>query len=92
VSDDGEDGDADPEYDVDFREHSEAYGIGRGERGAFKIQPYKDEILPPWGVADLDAAAEGAAAIHEQYPSTATAGSLRGWTWPGSTSGRAGRG
>ena len=70
MSDDGDDGDdgaADPEYDVDFREHPEAYGIGRGEQGAFRIQPYKAELLPLWGVADLDAAEEGVAAIHEQY-------------------------
>jgi len=67
VNDDGDDGDADPEYDVDFREHPEAYGIGRGEQGAFKIPPYKHELLPLWGIADLDAAEEGAAAIHEQY-------------------------
>ncbi len=52
--------DSAPEYDIDFRAHPEAYEIGRGERRAFKIQPYKDEILPLWGVATLDAAEEGA--------------------------------
>jgi hypothetical protein len=66
VSDDG-DADPDPEYDVDFREHPEEYEIGRGEQGAFKIQPYKGELLPLWGIADLDAAEEGADAIYEQY-------------------------
>jgi len=66
VSDDPEP-DADPEYDVDFRQHPEAYEIGRGEEGAFKIQPYKDELLPLWGIRDPEAAEEGAAAIHEKY-------------------------
>jgi hypothetical protein len=59
--------DADPEYDVDFREHPEEYGIGRGEQGAFKVQPYKSELLPLWGIADLDAAEEGAEAIYAKY-------------------------
>jgi hypothetical protein len=59
--------DADPEYDVDFRERPEAYEVGRGEQGVFKIQPYKVELLPLWEVADLDAAEEGAATIYEQY-------------------------
>jgi len=66
VSDDPEP-DADPEYDVDFRQRPEAYEIGHGEEGAFKIQPYKDELLPLWGIRDPEAAEEGAAAIHEKY-------------------------
>ena len=56
-----------PEYDLDFREHPERYRHTPDERGAFKIEPYKSELLPLWGVATLDDAEEGAAAIHERY-------------------------
>lgn len=63
MSDDG----GDPEYDTDFREHPEAYEIGRGEQGVFKIQPYKDELLPLWSVETLPKAEEGAAAIFERF-------------------------
>jgi len=57
----------DPEYDIDFREHPEAYRIGRGEEGAFKVQPYKNELLPLWTIADREPAAEAAAAIHDRF-------------------------
>ena len=57
----------DPEYDVDFRDRPEEYEIGRGEQGAFKVQPYKDELLPLWGIADREAAESGAADIYERY-------------------------
>ncbi|MFA1611841.1 DUF4385 domain-containing protein [Halobellus rubicundus] len=56
-----------PEYDVDFREHPEEYEIGRGEEGAFKVQPYKDELLPLWGIKTLEDAEEGAEAIYERF-------------------------
>jgi hypothetical protein len=59
--------DDDPEYDVDFREHPEQYEVGRGEEGAFKVQPYKDELLPLWDVKTLDGAEEAAAAIFERF-------------------------
>ena len=57
----------DPEYDIDFREHPEAYEIGRGEEGVFKIQPYKGELLPLWGFADRESADEGGEAIYRKY-------------------------
>jgi len=56
-----------PEYDVDFRERPEAYEIGRGERGVFKVQPYKDELLPLWTITSLEAAEEAAERIHRQF-------------------------
>jgi hypothetical protein len=59
--------DDDPEYDVDFREHPEEYDIGRGEKGAFKVQPYKDELLPNWTIKALDTAEESAETIFEQF-------------------------
>jgi hypothetical protein len=56
-----------PEYDVNFRENPEEYEVGRGEQGAFKVQPYKDELLPNWTVKTLDAAEESAETIFEQF-------------------------
>jgi len=63
----GEDDDGDPEYDVNFREHPEEYEVGRGEEGAFKVQPYKDELLPLWTVKTLDGAEDAADAIYRQF-------------------------
>ncbi len=60
-------GDDDPAYDVDFREHPEAYEIGRGEEGAFKVQPYKDELLPLWSIKTLPEAEAAAEAIFERF-------------------------
>jgi len=57
----------DPEYDVDFRKHPEEYEVGRGEQGAFKVQPYKDELLPLWGITSLADAEAGAQEIYEQF-------------------------
>ncbi|PSP54922.1 DUF4385 domain-containing protein [Halobacteriales archaeon QS_1_67_19] len=56
-----------PEYDVNFRDHPEEYEIGRGERGAFKVQPYKDELLPDWTIKTREAAAESAETIFRQF-------------------------
>ncbi len=56
-----------PEYDLDFREHPERYRATDDERGVFKIEPYKSELLPLWTVSDPDPAREAAAAIHERY-------------------------
>jgi hypothetical protein len=56
-----------PEYDIDFREHPEAYSYRSGEQGVFKVQPYKDELLPHWGFADEDTAAAAVEALRETY-------------------------
>ncbi|WP_276273546.1 DUF4385 family protein [Haloarcula litorea] len=56
-----------PEYDLDFRAHPERYRHTPDERGAFKIEPYKGELLPHWTVSDPEAAAEGAQTIHDRY-------------------------
>jgi hypothetical protein len=60
-------GDDDPEYDIDFRAHPEEYEIGRGEEGAFKVQPYKDELLDLWTIKTRDGAETAAKRIHEQF-------------------------
>jgi hypothetical protein len=56
-----------PEYDLDFRAHPERYRHTSDERGAFKIEPYKSELLPEWTVSTLAEAEAGAASIHERY-------------------------
>jgi hypothetical protein len=55
------------EYDIDFRKRPEAYRYQSGEQGVFKIQPYKDELLPHWGFKDEDTARDAVAAIREKY-------------------------
>lgn len=59
--------DEDPEYDVGFREDPEEYDIGRGEEGVFKVQPYKDELLPLWTFKTPEDAEESAVTIYERY-------------------------
>jgi hypothetical protein len=70
--------DSDPEYDTDFREQPEAYEIGRGEAGAFKIQPYKDELLPLWSIKTLEEAEAAAEAIYERFHEYRDAGEFPG--------------
>jgi hypothetical protein len=55
------------EYDLDFRAHPEAYRYRSGEQGVFKIQPYKDELLPHWGYKDEETAEEAVSALREKY-------------------------
>ncbi|MXV63210.1 DUF4385 family protein [Natronorubrum sp. JWXQ-INN-674] len=64
---DGHDAGDGPEYDIDFRERPDAYEIGRGEQGVFKVEPYKSELLPLWSYVDEEAARESAEAIYERY-------------------------
>ncbi len=84
MSDETDDGDGQPssddgpEYDVDFREHPEQYEIGRGEEGAFKVEPYKSELLPLWGYADRRAADESGEAIYGKFREYREAGDLPG--------------
>lgn len=57
------------EYDVDFRVRPEAYRYRSGEQGVFKVQPYKDELLPHWGFKDEKTARDAVAALREKYES-----------------------
>jgi hypothetical protein len=54
-------------YDLDFRAHPEAYRVQDGEQGVFKVQPYKDELLPLWRYKDEDAAREAVDALLDRY-------------------------
>jgi len=64
VTDDGNDG---VEYDTDFRENPDEYEVGRGCEGVFKVQPYKNELLPLWSYADEEAARESADALLDAF-------------------------
>lgn len=33
---------------IDYRQHPEAYKVGKGEQGVLLCEPYKSEILPYW--------------------------------------------
>jgi len=46
------------EYDINFRVHPEGYAYRSGEQGVFRVQPYKDELLPHWGFKDEATATE----------------------------------
>jgi hypothetical protein len=58
-----------PEYDIDFREHPERYRHTSDEQGAFKVEPYKSELLDNWTISDLEPARQAAETIYEQYRS-----------------------
>lgn len=60
--------------------------MGRGERGAFKVQPYKDELPPDWTVKSLDAAEESAGTIFERLRQYERDGDFVEMDWPASTS------
>lgn len=34
--------------DIDFRQKSDLYRVGKGEQGVLLVEPYKSEILPHW--------------------------------------------
>jgi hypothetical protein len=67
-----------PEYDLDFRANPGRYRHTDDERGAFKIEPYKSELLPEWTIADLDGARRGAEAIFDRYREYRAAGEFVG--------------
>ncbi|MEM1043624.1 MAG: DUF4385 domain-containing protein [Bacteroidota bacterium] len=66
------------EYDVDFRARPECYEIGRGERGVFKVQPYKSELLPLWSFKTPEAARTSSAAIWAKFEAYREAGDFVG--------------
>jgi hypothetical protein len=55
------------EYDLNFRSHPEAYRYSADEKGVFKVQPYKSELLPLWSYADEASAEESVDALAERY-------------------------
>ena len=55
------------EYDLDFRERPQCFKFQSGEQGVFKVQPYKNELLPLWKYKDKEAATASSEAIWEKY-------------------------
>lgn len=55
------------EYDYDFRSRPEGYRYHSGEQGVFKVQPYKDELLPHWGYKDESTAEAAVSALRKKY-------------------------
>lgn len=52
---------------VDYRQHPEAYFIGRGETGVLRVEPYKSELLPHWRFKTPDIAQVSADALLARY-------------------------
>lgn len=67
-----------PDPAVDYRTHPELYAIGRGERGVFHVQPYKDELLPHWTIRTLELAQESANILYARYEGYRAAGDFVG--------------
>jgi len=68
----------DPTYDIDFREHPECYRYSSDEKGVFKVEPYKSELLPHWQYRDEEAAVESVEAIRSRYLTYRDAGEFVG--------------
>jgi hypothetical protein len=67
-----------PEYDIDFRERPEAYCYSSDEKGVFKVEPYKSELLPHWQYADAASAEKAVEAIRSRYLTYRDAGDFVG--------------
>lgn len=52
---------------IDFRQHPEAYRIGRGEQGVLLVEPYKSEILPHWRFKTVAEAKKSSARIYKMF-------------------------
>lgn len=69
---------SDPAYDIDFREHPECYRYSSDEKGVFKVEPYKSELLPHWQYSDAEAAQAAVEAIRSRYLTYRDAGDFVG--------------
>ena len=52
---------------INFRQHSELYRVGKGEQGVLLVEPYKSEILPYWRFKTPDIARESSEKIYEIF-------------------------
>ena len=55
------------EYDIDFRAEPVLYRYTSDERGVFKVQPYKSELLPLWSFKTVEAAQASIAQLWAKY-------------------------
>ncbi len=53
--------------DIDYREHPEAYRVGKGEQGVLICEPYKSEIGPHWRFKTPEIAEESSKAIFNLF-------------------------
>jgi hypothetical protein len=63
---------------IDYRQHPEAYRIGRGERGVLTVEPYKSELLPHWKFATPQDAEKSSAALLKKFQQYRDAGDFVG--------------
>ena len=56
-----------PDPELDYRAHPEAYQYSSDERGVFNVHPYKEELLPLWRFRDEEVAKESIEAIQGQF-------------------------
>jgi len=56
-----------PFDEIDFRERTDLYRIGKGEQGVLLVEPYKSELLPHWRFRTPDIARESAASLTELF-------------------------
>lgn len=52
---------------IDYREHPDEYHYTPNEKGVFRVQPYKDELLPHWSFKSAEAAKQSAGEIYQRY-------------------------
>lgn len=52
---------------IDFRQQSELYRVGKGERGVLLVEPYKSEILPHWRFKTVAEAKKSSAKIYKMF-------------------------
>ncbi|WP_342388338.1 DUF4385 domain-containing protein [Salinicoccus bachuensis] len=52
---------------IDSREQTEFYRVGRGEQGVLMVEPYKSEILPHWRFKTPEIARESSDKIYQMY-------------------------
>jgi hypothetical protein len=53
--------------EINYREHPEKYHYTPNEKGVFRVQPYKGELLPHWSFKSEQAAKQSADTIYQKY-------------------------
>ncbi|MBX7146327.1 MAG: DUF4385 domain-containing protein [Alphaproteobacteria bacterium] len=52
---------------IDYRQHPEAYYVGKGEQGVLMCNPYKKEILPYWRFKNPEIAIKSSQIIYKMF-------------------------
>ena len=53
--------------DVDYREHPEAYRVGKGEQGVLICEPYKSDLVAHWRFKTPEIAKASSRAIYRMF-------------------------